>query len=90
MSPSSPSLAPSTSTSTATLFNSPTTTAFTENTPLLNKQSAALIERASLTDLSDDGNLDDGDKGREVDVYMPGKSTFSQTVCQSGRGLLDG
>jgi len=27
---------------------------------------------------------EDGDKGREVEVYKPGKSSFGQTVCQDG------
>jgi hypothetical protein len=52
-----------------------------ENTPLLGKQPAA-YDDGSSSDIRD-AEGGEGAKGREVDVYVPGKSTFSQTVSTS-------
>jgi hypothetical protein len=62
-----------------------------ERTPLLSKsQSQSAIATDDLAALHGDGDEDsinslesDGPKGREVEVYKPGKSTFTQTVSSS-------
>ena len=66
------------SSSTSTLANS-------ERTPLIPKSQSQVI--VSCTDQNGDGDgdgdqesVDDGKGGREVEVYKPGKSSFTQTV----------
>jgi hypothetical protein len=64
------------SSSTSTLANS-------ERTPLIPKSQSQVV--ISCTDQNGDGDgdqesIDDGKGGREVEVYKPGKSSFTQTV----------
>lgn len=62
----------------------------TETSPLLAKSVATsfaaddeIIERGSVDSYEGYGT-DEGDKGREVEVYKPGKSSFGQTVSRPG------
>ena len=60
--------------SSATLIDS-------ERTPLIPKSQSQVV--VSCTDQGQDGDqesIDDGKGGREVEVYKPGKSSFTQTV----------
>jgi hypothetical protein len=69
----------STSTSSTTLAAAPT-----ETTPLLKRRpSSVLFNAQRAVDVDDDEEAigEEGKKGREVEVYAPGKSTFAQTVC---------
>lgn len=59
----------------------------TENSPLLSKSPSTSF--APVDDIIQPGDTystySDGeelDKGREVEIYKPGKSSFSQTVCR--------
>ena len=52
-----------------------------ERTPLIPKSQSQVV--ISCTDQNGDGDqesIDDGKGGREVEVYKPGKSSFTQTV----------
>ncbi|ORY27209.1 transmembrane amino acid transporter protein-domain-containing protein [Naematelia encephala] len=69
----------------------------TETTPLLSKKhSTHFADRHSLSEVGEGDESDnEGGKGtgREVDVYVPGKSSFSQTLLNTlgdiiGTGLL--
>jgi hypothetical protein len=55
----------------------------TENSPLIPKSpSTSFAPADEIIDRGDtysDG--EEADKGREVEIYKPGKSSFSQTVC---------
>jgi hypothetical protein len=63
------------SSSTSTLANS-------ERTPLIPKsQSQVVISCTDQNEVGDQESIDDGKGGREVEVYKPGKSSFTQTVC---------
>jgi len=51
-----------------------------ERTPLIPKSQSQVV--ISYPDENQDGeSIDDGKGGREVEVYKPGKSSFTQTVC---------
>lgn len=66
-----------------------------ERTPLIRKSHSVTIIPSALGSHDyengqevggegySDGEDDDGPKGREVEVYKPGKSTFTQTVRPS-------
>lgn len=61
----------------------PPSTTTTERTPLIPKShSVTIIPHVYEDDDGDADSLgeDEGPKGREVEVYKPGKSTFTQTV----------
>jgi hypothetical protein len=45
-----------------------------ENTPLLGKRNPAYVDHRVISD------NEAVDEGREVEVYIPGKSNFAQTV----------
>jgi hypothetical protein len=68
----------STSNSTATLVNP--RAGLSETSPLLKKHVQVSAPASDVDD--DEGSLEGGKprEGREVEVYKPGKSTFSQTV----------
>jgi hypothetical protein len=72
-------------------MSTPTLDHSTERTPLIHKsnsQSAIPDHTFSEGGEYEYGNGDEaesleaGPKGREVEVYKPGKSTFTQTVCR--------
>ena len=57
-----------------------------ENSPLIPKSPSTsfapvdeIIDRGDTYSTYSDG--EEVDKGREVEIYKPGKSSFSQTVC---------
>lgn len=56
----------------------------TERTPLIPKSHSVTVIASDRThedvETYSDGDGEDGPKGREVEVYKPGKSTFTQTV----------
>lgn len=69
-------------------MSTPTLTDSTERTPLIHKSNSQSVipdhtfsEAGEYGDESE-GSIGDGGgpKGREVEVYKPGKSTFTQTV----------
>ena len=63
------------------MSSSTSTLADSERTPLIPKSQSQVI--ISCTDQNGDGDqesIDDGKGGREVEVYEPGKSSFTQTV----------
>jgi len=54
-----------------------------ERTPLIPKSQSQVIISCTDQNLDGDGDqesIDDGKGGREVEVYKPGKSSFTQTV----------
>ena len=72
------------SSSTSTLANS-------ERTPLIPKSQSQVV--ISCTDQNgdldgDQESIDDGKGGREVEVYKPGKSSFTQTVSLFSNVIL--
>jgi hypothetical protein len=72
------------SSSTSTLANS-------ERTPLIPKSQSQVV--ISCTDQNgdldgDQESIDDGKGGREVEVYKPGKSSFTQTVRLFSKSIL--
>ena len=56
-----------------------------ENTPLIPKSQSQVVisDQRRYEEHDDDESVDesvDGKRGREVEVYKPGKSSFTQTV----------
>ena len=81
-------------------MSTPTLTDSTERTPLIHKSnSQSVIPDHTYSDGGEygdesEGSIGDahGPKGREVEVYKPGKSTFTQTVSRPlcpGSNLAD-
>jgi len=57
-----------------------------ERTPLIPKSQSQVV--ISYPDENQDGeSIDDGKGGREVEVYKPGKSSFTQTVCPTPNSI---
>ena len=60
-----------------------------ERTPLIPKSQSQVV--VSCTDQNgnrDQESIDDGKGGREVEVYKPGKSSFTQTVSLFSNVIL--